>query len=118
MEPVPQAIKKPIEDPGRSSGSGILRPVPEGPERVERPAPPDGGEDEEHDFPGIEKLFEPYGHEEAAEEPQPATPHTPQPAAPAGSALPLPGQEVHERLLPFNECWKNCATKWSFTSCM
>ena len=49
------------EDPGRSSGSGIFRPVPEEPELVER--------DEEDDFPGIEKLFEPYEHEEAAEEP-------------------------------------------------
>ena len=77
--------KKPTEDPGRSSGSGVLRPVPEEPERVELPVTPGGGEDEEDDFPGIEKLFEPHEHEEAAEEPQPAPRQAPQPAAPAGS---------------------------------
>ena len=66
MAPVPQVVKQSTEDPGRSSGSGILRPVPEEPERVERPAPPEGGEDEEIDFPGIEKLFQPYEHKEAA----------------------------------------------------
>ena len=71
---------------------------------VERPVPPEGGEDDEEgdDFPGIERLFEPY--EEAAEEPQPAPPQAPQPAAAARSkaleprrvALPLPGQEVSQ----------------------
>ena len=120
MAPVPEVEKKSSEDPGRSSESGIYRPLPEEPDRVERPAPPEGGEDEEEDdFPGIEKLFEPC-------EPQPAPPHAPQPAAPAGSealeprriALPLRVKKFHERLLPFNGCWKNCATKWSFTSCM
>ena len=48
------------------------------------------------------RLFEPYEHEEAAEEPQPAPARAPQPAEPAGSealeprriALPLPGQEI------------------------
>ena len=102
LAPVPHFTQKCSEDHGRSSGGGIFRPVPEEPERVERPAPPEGGEDEEDDFPGIEKLFEPYEHEEVAEEPQPAPPQAPQPAAPAGSealeprriALPLPGQEV------------------------
>ena len=81
----------------------MYRPVPGEPTRVERPAPRKGGEvEEEDDFPGIEKLFNPYEHGEAAEEPQPAPPQAPQPAAPAGSdaleprriALPLPGQEV------------------------
>ena len=55
LEPVPRVEKKCSEDPGRSSGRGIYRPVPEEPERVERPAPPEGGEDEEDDFPGIER---------------------------------------------------------------
>ena len=89
--------------------------------------PPEGGEDEEDIFPGIEKLFEPYEHEEAAEEPQPAPPQAPQPEASAGSEAlePIGGlhchsrvKKFHERLLPLNECWKNCAMKWSFTSCM
>ena len=94
--------KKSSEDPGGSTGSGIYRPVPEEPERVERPASPEGEEDEDDIFRGIERLFEPYEHEEAAEEPQPAPARAPQPVEPAGSealeprriALPLPGQEV------------------------
>ena len=115
LAPVAQVTKKFSEDLGRSSGSGIFRPVPDEPERVERPAPLEGGEDEEEDdFPGTEKLFEPYEHEEAAEEPQPAPPQAPQPAAPAGSealepsriALPFPGQEVSRRASTpvFHEC--------------
>ena len=102
LEPVPGVEKKPTESPGGSSGSGIYLPVPEEPERVERPVPPEGEEDEDDIFRGIERLFEPYEHEEAAEEPQPAPARAPQPAEPAGSealeprriALPLPGQEV------------------------
>ena len=102
LEPVPRVDKKPIESPGGSTGSGIYRPVPEEPERVERPAPPEGEEDEDDIFRGIERLFEPYEHEEAAEEPQPEPARAPQPVEPAGSealeprriALPLPGQEV------------------------
>ena len=94
--------KKPIESPGGSTGSGIYRPVPEEPERVDRPAPPEGEEDEDDIFRGIERLFEPYEHEEAVEEPQPAPARAPQPVEPTGSealeprliALPLPGQEV------------------------
>ena len=102
LEPVPRVDKKPIESPGGSTGSGIYRPVPEERERVERPAPPEGEEDEDDIFRGIERLFEPYEHEEAAEEPQPAPARAPQPAEPVKSealeprriALPLPGQEV------------------------
>ena len=70
---------------------------------MERPAPPEGEEDDI--FRGIERLFEPCEHEEAAEEPQPEPARAPQPEEPAGSealesleprrvALPLPGQEV------------------------
>ena len=99
LEPVPRVEKKLSENPGGSKGSGIYRPVPEEPERVERPAPPEGEEDEDDTFRGIERLFEPYEHEEAAEEPQPAPARAPQLAEPAGSealeprriALPLPG---------------------------
>ena len=102
LEPVPRMDKKPIASPGGSTGSGICRPVPEERERVERPAPPEGEEDEDDIFRGIERLFEPSEHEEAAEEPQPEPARAPQPAEPVGSealeprriALPLPGQEV------------------------
>ena len=107
LAPVPPETKKSTESPSRATGSGIYRPVPEKRERVEGPAPPEGGEDgEEDNFPGIEQLFEPYQHQEAAGEPRPAPPQAPQPAAPAGSealeprrialwiALPLPGREV------------------------
>ena len=47
LEPVPRVDKKPVESPGGSTGSGISRPVPEEPERVERSAPPEGEEDED-----------------------------------------------------------------------
>ena len=48
--------KKPTESPGGSTGSGIYRPVPEEPERVKRPAPPESEEDEDDIFRGIERL--------------------------------------------------------------
>ena len=41
--------------------------VQEEPECVQRPVPPEGGEDEEDDVRGIEKFFEPFEHEEAAD---------------------------------------------------